>query len=188
MLRKLSFLDPYWLWLLLALPALGMSIEAMTSTNPRVFHILVHPSGEFSARFLIITMMASPLILLLRGWRGPQWLKKNRRYFGVASFGYALLHTITDPFNSDAVHAFQGCAIALQADVRRRHVQLTAQLTTVDHAAHNEILVAQHLRRLWKITRRQGLPDQRTADALLTLQQGGHSADLIAQIVAVSLE
>lgn len=94
MLRKLSFLDPYWLWLLLALPALGMSIEAMTSTNPRVFHILVHPSGEFSARFLIITMMASPLILLLRGWRGPQWLKKNRRYFGLASFGYALLHTL----------------------------------------------------------------------------------------------
>lgn len=87
MLKKLEFLNPYWLWLLLALPAIGMTIEALTSTDPRVFHILVHPSGEFSARFLIITMMATPLVLLLRGWRGPQWLKKNRRYFGVAAFG-----------------------------------------------------------------------------------------------------
>jgi sulfoxide reductase heme-binding subunit YedZ len=47
-----------------------------------------------SARLLIITMLASPLVLLFRGWRGPQWLKKNRRYLGVASFGYAALHTV----------------------------------------------------------------------------------------------
>ncbi len=32
--------------------------------------------------------------MLLRGWRGPQWMKRNRRYLGVAAFGYALLHTI----------------------------------------------------------------------------------------------
>ncbi|MCI5111479.1 MAG: ferric reductase-like transmembrane domain-containing protein [Marivita sp.] len=94
MLERLSFLNPYWLWALLALPALGISVEALTSADPRVFHILVHPTGEFSARFLIITMMATPLMLVLRGWRGPQWLKKNRRYFGVAAFGYALLHTL----------------------------------------------------------------------------------------------
>jgi sulfoxide reductase heme-binding subunit YedZ len=94
MLSRLSFLSPYWLWLLFALPAIGMTTEALTSTNPRIFHILVHPSGEFSARFLIVTMMATPLAMLLKGWRGPIWLKKNRRYLGVAAFGYALLHTI----------------------------------------------------------------------------------------------
>jgi sulfoxide reductase heme-binding subunit YedZ len=38
--------------------------------------------------------MATPLAMLLKGWRGPIWLKKNRRYLGVAAFGYALLHTI----------------------------------------------------------------------------------------------
>ena len=53
-----------------------------------------HPSGETSARLLIVLMMATPLAMLLKGWRGPQWLKRNRRYLGVASFGYALLHTI----------------------------------------------------------------------------------------------
>ena len=56
---------------------------ALTSGDPRIFHELVHPSGEFSARFLIVAMMATPLAMLLRGWRGPIWLKKNRRYLGV---------------------------------------------------------------------------------------------------------
>lgn len=90
-IKKIS---PYWIWLLFAVPAIGMTYEALTSTDPRLFHRLVHPSGEFSARFLIVTMMATPLAMLLRGWRGPQWLKKNRRYLGVAAFGYAALHTV----------------------------------------------------------------------------------------------
>ncbi|MGB7317335.1 MAG: ferric reductase-like transmembrane domain-containing protein [Planktotalea sp.] len=90
---RLSFLSPYWLWLVLALPAFGMIAELLTSDNARIVHILVHPSGETSARLLIITMMATPLAMLFKGWRGPQWLKKNRRYFGVAAFAYAALHT-----------------------------------------------------------------------------------------------
>ena len=93
-MKRLSVLSPYWLWLLFAVPAIGMTYEALTSTNPRVFHMLVHPSGEFAARFLILAMMATPLALLFKGWRGPRWLKKNRRYLGVASFGYAALHTV----------------------------------------------------------------------------------------------
>lgn len=94
MLSRLSFLNPYWLWALFSVPGILMLSTAFTSDDPRVFHILVHPSGEFSARFLIIAMMATPLAMLLKGWRGPIWLKKNRRYLGVAAFGYALLHTV----------------------------------------------------------------------------------------------
>lgn len=90
----LSRLSPYWLWAVLSLPAAGILYDATTSTDPRVIHHLLHPTGEFSARFMIIAMMATPLTLLLRGWRGPRWLVKNRRYFGVAAFGYALLHTV----------------------------------------------------------------------------------------------
>jgi len=94
MSSRISALSPYWIWALFSIPAVGMLIEALTSDNARIFHILVHPSGEFSARFMIIAMMATPLCLLLKGWRGPLWLKKNRRYLGVAAFGYALLHTV----------------------------------------------------------------------------------------------
>ena len=92
-MSRLSFLSPYWLWALLALPAFGMASELVTSDNPRIIHILIHPTGEFAARFMIIAMLASPLMLLLKGWRGPIWLKKNRRYFGVAAFAYAAAHT-----------------------------------------------------------------------------------------------
>ncbi len=87
-------LSPYWLWVALAIPAFFMIHEALTSTNPRVFHILVHPSGETSARLLIVAMIATPLTLLLKGWRLPRWLLRNRRYFGVAAFAYAALHTL----------------------------------------------------------------------------------------------
>lgn len=90
----LSRITPYWLWLILALPALLMTNGLVTSEDPKIAHDLLHPSGEFSARFMIIAMLATPLMLLLKGWRGPRWLKKNRRYFGVAAFGYAALHTV----------------------------------------------------------------------------------------------
>lgn len=90
----LSRFSPYWLWALLALPGAGMAWQLATTENARIYHILVHPTGEFAARFLIITMLASPLVLLFKGAAFPRWLKKNRRYFGVASFAYALVHTV----------------------------------------------------------------------------------------------
>ena len=90
----MSRLSPYWLWIVLALPAFAMVNDLAISTNPRIFRILVHPSGEFSARFMIIAMMATPLTLVFKGWRGPIWLRKNRRYFGVAAGLYAFVHVV----------------------------------------------------------------------------------------------
>lgn len=90
----MSRLSPYWLWIVLSLPALAMSNGLATSTDPRIYHVLVHPSGEFAARFMIIAMVATPLTLLFKGWRGPIWLRKNRRYFGVAAGLYALAHVV----------------------------------------------------------------------------------------------
>ena len=87
-------LSPYWLWVLLALPAAGFIAAGISSDNPNIHEDLLHPTGEYSARFMIIAMLASPLVLVFKGWRGPRWLKKNRRYFGVAAFGYAALHTL----------------------------------------------------------------------------------------------
>lgn len=87
-------LNPYGIWALFALPAVGMTIAIVTSDDVRIVHDMIHPTGEFSARFLIVAMMATPLAMLLPSWRAPRWLKRNRRYLGVAAFGYALLHTI----------------------------------------------------------------------------------------------
>jgi sulfoxide reductase heme-binding subunit YedZ len=99
---------PYWVWLVLALPGLGMAVDLATSDSDRIYHILVHPTGEWAARMMIIALMATPLMMLLRGWRGPRWLVRNRRYLGVAAFGYAVAHTLfylTDTASLDRVLA-----------------------------------------------------------------------------------
>lgn len=87
------FNSPYFLWGLLCVPAIPMTLGVLSGA-PDVFHKLLHPTGEFAARFMIIAMTATPLKLALPGWRGPRWLVRNRRYFGVAAFAYALAHTI----------------------------------------------------------------------------------------------
>lgn len=89
----LSRLSPYPLWLALSLPAFAMAWQTATSTNPRIWHILVHPSGEWAARLLVVTLLATPLVAIFRQARFPRWLRANRRYFGVAAFAYAALHT-----------------------------------------------------------------------------------------------
>lgn len=90
----LSRLSPYWLWGLLAVPGLGVFMSLVNATDARAVHQALHPTGEFAARLLIVAMLASPLVLVFRGWRGPRWLMKNRRYFGVSAFFYALAHTL----------------------------------------------------------------------------------------------
>ena len=84
---------PHRFWALLSLPAIPI-ILGLASGDPRTIHQLLHPSGEFSARFMIVTMMITPLAMWLKSWRGPRWLMKRRRYLGVAAFGYALLHAV----------------------------------------------------------------------------------------------
>lgn len=83
---------PYFFWALLCIPAVPMLL-ALFSGDAGTVHRLLHPTGEFAARFMIIALMITPLTMLLKGWRGPRWLMKRRRYLGVAAFGYAAAHT-----------------------------------------------------------------------------------------------
>ena len=81
----------YALWTLLALPSIPMAIGL--GSGARSAEALLHPTGEFAARFMIIAMAATPLAMLFRaGW--TSWLVRNRRYFGVAAFAYAMAHTV----------------------------------------------------------------------------------------------
>lgn len=54
----------------------------------------MHASGEFCARFLVFSLIATPLIMLMPSYSIPKWLNRNKRYFGVAAFAYGLYHTI----------------------------------------------------------------------------------------------
>lgn len=90
MLKKF-FSSPYFLWGILTLPAIPMLVGVFGGEN---VERLLHPTGEFSARFMIIAMIATPLRMLFPKAAFTRWLIKTRRYFGVAAFFYALLHTI----------------------------------------------------------------------------------------------
>ncbi len=84
--KKLTF------WTLLCLPALLM-------LRPYFFGDLIamdmlHPTGEWSARFMIAAMVLSPLLSLLGPRPWLSWLIRRRRALGVAAFGYATLHLV----------------------------------------------------------------------------------------------
>jgi methionine sulfoxide reductase heme-binding subunit len=81
-----------FLWAVLAIPALlmlGGLAQGRTDSAE-----LLHPSGETSARLMIIAMMIGPLTDIIGRRRWLQWLLARRRYVGVAAFCYALLHLI----------------------------------------------------------------------------------------------
>eukprot|EP00435_Cladocopium_sp_Y103_P078044 s1_g1783.t1 len=82
---------PVFFWALLALPSVGMINGALTG---RDLESLLHPTGEFAARFMIIAMMLTPLRMMFPSATWVRWLMARRRYLGVAAFGYAVLHTL----------------------------------------------------------------------------------------------
>lgn len=78
----------YGLWAVLALPAIWFLAHWFVLHGEVAY---VPWTGLVSCWLLILTMAITPLQYLL----GPMpWLKKRRRYFGVASFGYAMLHLL----------------------------------------------------------------------------------------------
>ncbi len=79
------------LWLLLSAPGIATIVRYLVGDT--FYGEVVHFTGELSARLLIVTMAATPLQLLFPKLPWTRWLVRRRRYFGVAAFGYAALHT-----------------------------------------------------------------------------------------------
>ncbi len=91
MLRRL--VDSIWfIWFLLALP--GAVTIFRYATGATFYGEVVHSTGQLSAQLLIATMAVTPLQLMFPGRGWVRWLLRRRRYLGVASFGYAALHTV----------------------------------------------------------------------------------------------
>ncbi len=93
-------LSPYWLWLLLSLPALAM-FPALTGDDARAFHRLLHPTGEFAARFHDHRHDGDTAGDAVSRLARATLAETNRRYFGVAAFGYAALHTAVYLIDAD---------------------------------------------------------------------------------------
>ncbi len=90
MLNRL-FASRQFLWLVLALPGVITVVRYVTGST--FYGEVLHSTGEVSARLLILTLAVTPLALAFPGRRWVAWLVQRRRYFGVAVFGYAVLHT-----------------------------------------------------------------------------------------------
>ncbi len=67
---------------MLASPGVMMTFTALTSDDPRVFHQLVHPSGETSARLLVVLMMATPFGAAAQGMAGAAMVETQSPLFG----------------------------------------------------------------------------------------------------------
>jgi len=80
----------YLFWVLLAVPGVYLTYGYWQGTL--FYGEFLHATGELSARLLIVTLAVTPLGLMFptAGW--VRWLRRGRRYLGVATFGYALLH------------------------------------------------------------------------------------------------
>ena len=81
------------LWAVLAVP---VAVELYrVATVPDIWPgDLLQPTGEWSARMIIIALMLTPLGQLFPANRAVRWLVRHRRAFGVAAFGYAVLHLL----------------------------------------------------------------------------------------------
>ncbi len=107
----------YFIWAILALPSIPM-ILALISNQPgpegmKVAEMLLHPTGEFSARFLIIAMILTPMRMLFPSSEFWRWMMKRRRYIGVAAFAYAAFHTVLYIVDMASLQAILGEALAL---------------------------------------------------------------------------
>lgn len=81
----------YLLWALLALPF--ASLLGSFLAGDLLYGEILHESGKFSARLLLLTLAITPLQLFFARAKWTYWLLNRRRYFGVAAFMYAGLHT-----------------------------------------------------------------------------------------------
>ncbi len=91
------------LWTALAGPAL------VVATRYAVDDIwlgdLIQSTGAWSARMIIVALMLTPLGQLLPASHVIKWLIRHRRAFGVAAFGYAMLHLIFYVLDMESVAA-----------------------------------------------------------------------------------
>jgi len=82
----------FFFWMALVLPAIFLVLA--WQRDIWTYGQAVSKSGEWSAQLLIATLAVTPLRRLLGATAVTRFLVRRRRNLGVATFLYALLHTI----------------------------------------------------------------------------------------------
>ena len=87
---------PKWVkpvaFLLGLLPLVFLVVAAASNDlGPDPSERVMHITGEWALRFLILTLLMSPL----RQWTGKSWPLKFRRMLGLYAFFYACIHLVS---------------------------------------------------------------------------------------------
>jgi methionine sulfoxide reductase heme-binding subunit len=83
----------YWIWAILSVP--GVHILARYLSDSISYGQVIHETGDWSIGLLSLALAVTPLRRLLPETRWPRWIAAHRRALGVASFAYAVFHTLT---------------------------------------------------------------------------------------------
>ena len=94
------------LCLILALP--GIPLLAGVLSGSMTPHVALHPTGETATRLMIIAMLISPLRVIFPRSAFLYWFLRRRRDIGVASFVYALAHTVFYLIDKGTLAAIMG--------------------------------------------------------------------------------
>jgi methionine sulfoxide reductase heme-binding subunit len=81
----------YFLWMALFVPLIIISIRYYEGSL--FYGEAVHLTGRISIQLMMFTMFISPFLLMFPKSTIKSWLLLSRRYFGVASFSFAFIHT-----------------------------------------------------------------------------------------------
>ena len=146
------------LWAVLAVPA-ALALYRYATVPGLWPGNLLHPTGEWSARMIIIALMLTPLAQLLPESRAVRWLVRHRRAFGVAGFAYAVLHLTFYVLDMETV-----AAILAEIGAPGIWTGWLTLLCLVPPAAASSDAAMRLLRRNWKYIQRLVYPA-----AILTL-------------------
>ncbi len=81
----------YIIWALFTAPALYILYRFKADIIS--YGEVIHKTGELSVYFLFVSLAVTPLRNVFSNAKWVRWLVYHRRAIGVASFGYAALHT-----------------------------------------------------------------------------------------------
>lgn len=73
-----------------SLPMIGMTVSMFVDPPADPYERIAHTTGEFSLRFLLLTMLVTPLVTV-SGWKR---LIRFRRTLGVITFAYVMVHAL----------------------------------------------------------------------------------------------
>ncbi|HYC87251.1 MAG TPA: ferric reductase-like transmembrane domain-containing protein [Chryseosolibacter sp.] len=93
MKRILTLLsNRFVIWLLMSLPGIVLLWEF--AAGEMSYKGVIHETGEYGVRILIVSLVITPLAMMFPSAWLTNWLVSNRRYIGLASFGYIFLHAL----------------------------------------------------------------------------------------------